>query len=246
MSTLENAKLWDWAIRSLAPLHYDLVPELAEHAAALRALPEIRTPADLESAATKLVEASRAASSVLGSVRGSVRASLWASLRDSGWDSGWDSLLASLWDSLLANLWDSLRDSLLVAALRLATSNGPEAADELIRRVAADFALGYAAVMAVEPLPDIHRAVYEAASRPGALDMSTWHCGTAHCRAGWVTTLAGEAGRRLEGQLGTAAAAALIYAASDPELFEREGLPEFYADNDEALADMARLAGVSA
>ena len=40
-------------------------------------------------------------------------------------------------------------------------------------------------------IPNIHQAVYEAASQPGCLDMTKWHCGTAHCRAGCVVTLEG-------------------------------------------------------
>ena len=90
-------------------------------------------------------------------------------------------------------------------------------------------------------IPDIHKAVYTAASKPGALAMESWHhaCGTAHCRAGWVVTLAGDGGRALEWALGTPAAAALIYQASDPKL---ERVPDFYCSNDDALADMKRLA----
>ena len=92
-------------------------------------------------------------------------------------------------------------------------------------------------------IPSIHSKVYEAASREGALDMSTWHrtgyCGTTHCRAGHVVVLAGEGGRVLEGVYGTAAAAAMIYAASDPKL---ERTPSFYTDNATALADMKALA----
>jgi len=92
-------------------------------------------------------------------------------------------------------------------------------------------------------IPDIHKAVYAAASKPGALDMRHWHheCGTTHCRAGWVITLAGDSGKALEQVYGTAAAAALIYQASDPTL---ERIPDFYCTNEEAMADMARLAGV--
>jgi len=92
-------------------------------------------------------------------------------------------------------------------------------------------------------IPEIHKAIYAAASVDGALDMSTWHCGTTHCRAGWVVTLAGDAGRAMEFCIGTSAAAALIYQASDPAM---ERIPDFYCDNDTALADMARLAGISA
>ena len=105
-------------------------------------------------------------------------------------------------------------------------------------------------------IPDIHRKVYEAASQPGALNMTDWHtcgtthcragwhtCGTTHCRAGWVVALAGDKGKALEDKIGTPAAATLIYLASDPTL---EKLPDFYCSNDAALADMARLAGVEA
>jgi hypothetical protein len=93
----------------------------------------------------------------------------------------------------------------------------------------------------------IHRLVYEAASKPDALDMSSWHatdaCGTTHCRAGWVVHLAGDAGRALEWAMGTSAAAAMIYMASDPNL---EKVPDFYCSNEAALADMKRLAGLEA
>ena len=95
----------------------------------------------------------------------------------------------------------------------------------------------------VPRIPNIHQAVYEAASAPGKLDMTNWHsetaCGTAHCRAGWVVTLAGDAGKAMEFCMGTPAAAALIYLASDPKI---ERIPDFYCSNEAALADMKRLA----
>jgi uncharacterized protein YjbI with pentapeptide repeats len=93
-------------------------------------------------------------------------------------------------------------------------------------------------------IKDIHKAVYEAASKPGALDMKTWHtCGTTHCRAGWVVALAGEGGAALEYAFDTPTAATLIYMASDPTLAK---VPDFYCNNEVAMADMARLAGVTA
>jgi uncharacterized protein YjbI with pentapeptide repeats len=90
-------------------------------------------------------------------------------------------------------------------------------------------------------IKDIHQTVYQAASvPPEALDMSKWHkCETTHCRAGWVVTLAGEGGKALEWAMGTAAAAAMIYLKSDPKI---ERIPDFYANNEDALADMKRLA----
>lgn len=46
--------------------------------------------------------------------------------------------------------------------------------------------------------------------------------------------------------LGTQMTASLIYLASDPARYagkNAEALPDFYTDEDEALADMKRLAG---
>ena len=73
--------------------------------------------------------------------------------------------------------------------------------------------------------------------------MGTWHCGTAHCRAGWVVTLAGEGGKALEWAMGTPAAAAMIYLASDPQI---ERIPNFYTTNSAALADMQAMAEAEA
>ena len=95
----------------------------------------------------------------------------------------------------------------------------------------------------VPVIPNIHQTVYAAASQPGALDMGDWHCGTSHCRAGWVVELAGEPGKDLERRIGTPAAASLIYLASDPNI---DRMPNFYCGNDEALADMKRMAEAEA
>ena len=94
----------------------------------------------------------------------------------------------------------------------------------------------------IPKIKDIHKKVYAAAKCEGALKMDQWHsCDTTHCRAGWVVILAGEKGKELETKIGTPAAAALIYWNSDPKLKQ---LPDFYCGNDEALADMKKLAGV--
>ena len=90
----------------------------------------------------------------------------------------------------------------------------------------------------------IHQAVYAAASAPDALEMGAWHtCDTTHCRAGWAITLAGEAGRALEREIGPSAAGALIYMASDPTL---ERVPNWIASDADALDDMRRLAELEA
>ena len=90
-------------------------------------------------------------------------------------------------------------------------------------------------------VPSLNRKILAAIGDGGTVDMSDWHkCETTHCRAGWAVHLAGAVGRTLEFCLGTNAAAALIYRESCPAL---EGkIPDFYATNDAAMADIKRLA----
>lgn len=93
----------------------------------------------------------------------------------------------------------------------------------------------------VPVIQDIHRKVYDAASQPQALCMDTWHtCETTHCRAGWVVTLAGEAGKTLEHSTSSLFAAQQIYRASGYDISP----VRFYDSNEKALEDMKRLAGV--
>ena len=73
----------------------------------------------------------------------------------------------------------------------------------------------------------------------GALDMRNWHCGTTHCRAGWAITFGGDAGKKLESLVGPETAARLIYEASTGR-----AAPDFYASNEDAIADIRRCAGV--
>ena len=99
---------------------------------------------------------------------------------------------------------------------------------------------GAAEPVAIPVIPDIHKVVYEAASAPCALKMSTWHtCETTHCRAGWVVALAGEEGRRLEQFHDTPLAAQLIYQSSGYDI----NPCRFYDSNEKAMEDMRRLAG---
>jgi hypothetical protein len=93
------------------------------------------------------------------------------------------------------------------------------------------------------PVPiveDLDRKMYEATRNGENFDMCSWHCGTTHCRAGWAITLAGEAGSKLEEAVGSAAAGRYIYEASTGR-----PAPDFYATTMDALADIARCAGVS-
>jgi len=94
----------------------------------------------------------------------------------------------------------------------------------------------------VPVVPDLHARVAAAVQHPEALSMATWHCGTTHCRAGWIVTLAGEEGEALEREIGTNAAAALISLASEAQTFQTEAMFDFYAEDQRALNDIRRLA----
>ena len=99
----------------------------------------------------------------------------------------------------------------------------------------------YETVKKIAAVPSLHRRMLAAIEVGGSLNMSNWHtCETTHCRAGWAIHLAGEPGEMLEACVGPMLAGALIHIASCPQL---EGkVPNFYAGNDEALADIKRLA----
>ena len=106
----------------------------------------------------------------------------------------------------------------------------------------------------VPEVPNIDAAILEQiAKRPKCFDMTEWHCGTTHCRAGWAVTL-GKA-RRLENKINKACNAnkftnepfssnigaevmgAAIYIKSCPRL----PVPDFsFLENSEAIADMQR------
>jgi hypothetical protein len=63
-----------------------------------------------------------------------------------------------------------------------------------------------------------------------ALSMRTWHtCATTHCLAGWAVHLADAAGAELEKQIGSNAAGALIWHASEGVV------PDFYCGDEEAI-----------
>ena len=92
-------------------------------------------------------------------------------------------------------------------------------------------------------IPNIHKAVYAASSHPGSLAMENVHtCANTHCRAGWVITLAGEAGKKLEEFFNWELAAMKIYDASAPGF--KINPARFYDSNADALADMKKLAEV--
>ncbi len=90
----------------------------------------------------------------------------------------------------------------------------------------------------------VHAKILSAIESGGKLEMGAWHtCETTHCRAGWVVTLAGEEGEKLEDKYGTPAAAAFIECKSEPKLNWK--VPNYYASNEDALEDIKRLAGAA-
>jgi hypothetical protein len=92
----------------------------------------------------------------------------------------------------------------------------------------------------VPVVPNLHRRIAEVTAAESALEMRAYHtCETTHCRAGWAIRLAGQAGWELEKRLGPYAAGALIYLKSTGTV------PNFFASNEKARADIERCANES-
>ncbi len=90
----------------------------------------------------------------------------------------------------------------------------------------------------VPVIHDLDQRIAAAVGKDGKkLNMSQWHCGTTHCRAGWAITLGGEQAAKLEATLGAETAGRLIYEASTGRV-----APDFFASNADALADIRRCA----
>jgi hypothetical protein len=98
----------------------------------------------------------------------------------------------------------------------------------------------------VPTINNIHQSILEAVKGGDALEMGNWHtdekinsdgahCGTTHCRAGWVVALAGKEGRDLELQTSTEFAANVIYSKSSTI---EVGPYHFYLSNDQSMADI--------
>ncbi len=87
----------------------------------------------------------------------------------------------------------------------------------------------------IAKIENLFTKILDAINSGGDLEMSDWHtCDTTHCIAGWVVSIAREAGRVAENLLGTSAAGALIINESCPYL---EGkVPDFHTDNEAGMA----------
>jgi hypothetical protein len=93
------------------------------------------------------------------------------------------------------------------------------------------------------------RILEQVDANPLSFCMATWHeredgeeveagegCGTTHCRAGWAIHLAGKSGYELEAKVGSQTAGTLIYLKNTGRV------PNFFANNDDALADIRACA----
>lgn len=94
---------------------------------------------------------------------------------------------------------------------------------------------------AIPKIENIHQKVLKATeATENSLDMDSWHtCETTHCRAGWVTTLAGAEGKALENYYGTCLAAQLIYRESSPL---HVSVVRFFDTKEEAMDDIIKMA----
>jgi hypothetical protein len=71
------------------------------------------------------------------------------------------------------------------------------------------------------------------------LNMGEWHCGTSHCRAGLVTTLAGEEGLKLEKETSTAFAGFQIYKESSDI---KVHFSDFFVDDETGMRSIIECA----
>ena len=100
--------------------------------------------------------------------------------------------------------------------------------------------------MIIPVIQKIHQSILEAVQGGDKLNMSVWHedeeineagahCGTTHCRAGWVIALAGKEGRELEMKTSTEFAANVIYSKSSTI---EVGPFHFLLSNEQSMADI--------
>ena len=110
---------------------------------------------------------------------------------------------------------------LIDADLRYANLSGANLSDANLR--GADLTI-------VTPCPELVAKIAEQIdAHGGSLNMRKWHtCDTTHCLAGWAVTLHPE-GKKLESEIGTSAAAALIFNAACGEV------PDFHSSDSDAM-----------
>jgi hypothetical protein len=97
------------------------------------------------------------------------------------------------------------------ANLRGADLRGASLREADLRGVKID---GFAIATTEEAAPRIRAVAQAALSTPDALDMRDWHtCETTHCIAGWAVHLAGDEGKALEKNFGTANAGMVLLGA---------------------------------
>jgi len=154
--------------------------------------------------------------------------------------SGADLWWANLWGADLrdANLSGAdLRDASLSGAdLRDANLSGADLSGANLRGAKLDWD-------AIPLVPNLDAAILRAIEAGGQLDMNRGRtCENTYSWAGWVVMLAGEEGQKLEEQLGTNAAASLIYAKSGSH---GSRVPDWYASNEEALEKIRKRASAN-
>ena len=132
----------DWLTRVHTPAWFDLVPSLAPHAGALRALPEI---VDLTTArmAGTVVRAARAAAwdAARAAAGDAARDAAWAAAGDAARDAAWaaavnaagDAAGDAAWDAAWAAAWDAAGDAAWAAAGDAAGDAAEDAARDAAR-----------------------------------------------------------------------------------------------------------------
>lgn len=148
-----------------------------------------------------------------------------------------------------ASDWQIVRDALALAPYTLLgdrVADIPDPGLDLARDLAIARDLATLLGDRVAPIQDLDAQILtDLESKKYSLDMGTWHgkkeCGTTHCRAG-SAVVKHPMGPELERVFGPALAGAVIYLAARRGTSKENEVPDFYASNNAALADIRACA----
>jgi hypothetical protein len=131
----------DWMVRELTPAYLDQVPELADHAQRLRALPPL-TSIESAQAADEIVRIAGGAAAAEWQKRDAA----WAAAWDAAWDAARAAARDAAWAAAWAAAWDAAWDAARAAARDAAWDAARAAADATEGDYDAKYKAAYAAV----------------------------------------------------------------------------------------------------
>jgi hypothetical protein len=128
----------DWLIRVFTPRFLDLVPELDEQAARLRALAPVMASVALDDAMIVLGDARQASAAAGDAVWDAVKDAAWAAAWDAAWDAVKDAARDAVWAAARDAAWDAVKDAAWAAGRDAAWAATGAAAGDVLKPAVAD------------------------------------------------------------------------------------------------------------